>query len=199
MDEAGVENAPGMQMGSYPSGQQRLSTLQSKNRSAKTVQLDMKKAPLMGCSWMIFVLCWINTTVAFHTWRNASRRVKPLGFKLNARLMQPAHDWQLCRRLGHCCCVCEGTSLMKRTTVSLLILFVALVQTSTALAQENTDASSQAPTAYVTLNLAAGFPLDPFFVSVNGGGEVDASTLASGCTGYVNTEPTVTLNWTGEA
>ncbi|HMN26801.1 MAG TPA: hypothetical protein PKE45_01510 [Caldilineaceae bacterium] len=88
---------------------------------------------------------------------------------------------------------------MKRTTVSLLILFLALVQTSTALAQENTGASSQAPVAYVTLNLAAGFPLDPFFVSVNGGGEVDASTLAKGCTGYINSEPTVTLNWTGEA
>jgi serine protease Do len=76
---------------------------------------------------------------------------------------------------------------------------LVLALTSTTLAQGETAADSQAPAAYVTINLAAGFPLDPFFVSVNGGGEVDASTLAADCVGYINTAPTVTVNWTGEA
>ena len=52
--------------------------------------------------------------------------------------------------------------------------------------------------AYVSLDLAAGFPLDPFLVSVNGGGSVDASQFGEGCTGFVNDAPTVSLNWEGE-
>jgi hypothetical protein len=52
--------------------------------------------------------------------------------------------------------------------------------------------------AYITLNLEAGFPLDPFLVSVNGGGPYDASGLGPGCVGYVNNDPTVTLDWEGE-
>ncbi len=66
---------------------------------------------------------------------------------------------------------------------------------------EATDASmtaAEATQAYVTLDLAAGFPLDPFFVSVNGGGKVDASTLSPECTGMVSSNPVLTLNWSGE-
>jgi serine protease Do len=88
---------------------------------------------------------------------------------------------------------------MKRTNVSLIVLMLLLLLTSTALAQGETSTGSEAPAAYITINLAAGFPLDPFFVSVNGGGEVDASTLAADCTGFINTDPTVTVNWTGTA
>lgn len=54
-------------------------------------------------------------------------------------------------------------------------------------------------TGLITIDLAAGFPLDPTFVSVNGGGEVDASILGEGCSGFINTSPVVTVNWTGEA
>lgn len=56
-----------------------------------------------------------------------------------------------------------------------------------------------APLAYLTLDLEAGFPLDPFVVSVNGGGPVEASTLAEGCAGYLPTDPTLTVNWSGGA
>ena len=62
-----------------------------------------------------------------------------------------------------------------------------------------TDAATATVTsAYVSLDLAAGFPLDPFLVSVNGGGSVDASQFGEGCTGFVNEAPTVSLNWEGE-
>lgn len=54
-------------------------------------------------------------------------------------------------------------------------------------------------TGLITIDLAAGFPLDPTFVSVNGGGEVDASILGEACSGFINTSPVVTVNWTGEA
>lgn len=59
-----------------------------------------------------------------------------------------------------------------------------------------TTAPSQ---AFLTLDLAAGFALDPFFVSVNGGGTRDATELAPGCDGWTSENPVVSLNWSGEA
>lgn len=53
--------------------------------------------------------------------------------------------------------------------------------------------------AYVSVDLNAGFPLDPFLVSVNGGGELDSSILNTKCRGYINPNPTLTVNWTGNA
>jgi hypothetical protein len=53
--------------------------------------------------------------------------------------------------------------------------------------------------ALFTIDLQAGFPLDPTFMSVQGGGEVDASMLGGGCTGFINENPVVTVNWTGKA
>lgn len=53
------------------------------------------------------------------------------------------------------------------------------------------------PSAYLTLDMAAGFALDPFLVSLNGGGEVDASTIHSDCVGYINDQPVLTANWEG--
>jgi hypothetical protein len=53
------------------------------------------------------------------------------------------------------------------------------------------------PSAYLTLNMKAGFALDPFLVSLNGGGEVDASTFSRSCTGYVNDQPVLTARWQG--
>lgn len=53
--------------------------------------------------------------------------------------------------------------------------------------------------AYVEVNLNAGFPLDPFLVSVNGGGELDARLLNEKCAGYINPNPTLSVNWTGSA
>lgn len=53
--------------------------------------------------------------------------------------------------------------------------------------------------AYVAVDLQAGFPLDPFLVSVNGGGELDARILNEQCKGYINPSPTLSINWTGGA
>jgi len=53
--------------------------------------------------------------------------------------------------------------------------------------------------AYVTLDIQAGNPLDPFIVSVNGGGSFDASTLGGDCSGYVNIQPVARIDWEGEA
>jgi hypothetical protein len=49
------------------------------------------------------------------------------------------------------------------------------------------------------MDLEAGFPLDPTFVSVQAGGEVDASLLSSQCAGFINQQPVVTVNWSGSA
>ncbi len=48
-----------------------------------------------------------------------------------------------------------------------------------------------------TLDLGVGFPLDPTFVSVQAGGEVDVSLLSSQCVGFVNPQPVVTVNLAG--
>jgi heat shock protein HslJ len=53
--------------------------------------------------------------------------------------------------------------------------------------------------AYVSLDIQAGNPLDPFIVSVNGGGELNASALGGECNGYINPSPVVRVNWQGEA
>ena len=54
-------------------------------------------------------------------------------------------------------------------------------------------------TSLISIDLQAGFPLDPTFVSVNAGGQVDASLLSSQCSGFINTQPVVTVNWAGKA
>jgi hypothetical protein len=92
-----------------------------------------------------------------------------------------------------------GQQSMKRLTLFITIAILALLMATAALAQDSATADEDAPAAYITLNLDAGHPLDPFLVSVNGGGDVDASTLSEECSGYINADPTVTLNWTGEA
>ena len=62
-----------------------------------------------------------------------------------------------------------------------------------------TDVARKVGPALVTLDLAAGFPLDPTFMSLNGGGEVDASLLSPDCKGFINRNPVATVNWTGAA
>jgi hypothetical protein len=96
--------------------------------------------------------------------------------------------------------------MKKWITVLSLVLFIAAI--STAVYAQDADKSSGRSgavklgdvkhSAFLTLDLQAGFPLDPFFVSINGGGEVDASTLDENCFGYINDKPVVTLNWEGQ-
>ena len=85
-----------------------------------------------------------------------------------------------------------------RTIIPLMLaLLLALLGGSTALAQNDAGADA-APAAFLTMNLKAGFPLDPFVASLNGGGEIDASTLDETCVGFIAEAPSFTVNWEGE-
>ena len=53
--------------------------------------------------------------------------------------------------------------------------------------------------AFISINPEAGFPLDPFLVSVQAGGPVTASTLSEACQGYISEAPVVTADYQGEA
>jgi hypothetical protein len=83
-----------------------------------------------------------------------------------------------------------------------LAALLAVLLSGRALAQTDTPAASPAenpePSAYLTLDMKAGFVLDPFLVSLNGGGEVDASTLDPACVGFINDKPVMVANWEGE-
>ena len=78
--------------------------------------------------------------------------------------------------------------------LGVLLWAAALAQTDTSPAPgtENPE-----PSAYLTLDMQAGFALDPFLVSLNGGGELDASTLDPACVGYINDRPVMTADWEG--
>jgi hypothetical protein len=49
--------------------------------------------------------------------------------------------------------------------------------------------------SYGTINLAAGFPDDPYDVSVSSGGSLDATSIGEPCRGYVASAPDVRLNY----
>ncbi len=61
------------------------------------------------------------------------------------------------------------------------------------------DVARRVRSALVTMDLEAGFPLDPTFVSANGGGEVDARLLGPKCVGFIHRQSVVTVNWAGQA
>jgi serine protease Do len=86
---------------------------------------------------------------------------------------------------------------MKRLFLIALLLALAGVGAPSLRAQSQ-PAADGGPTAFLTLNLAAGHPLDPFIVSLNGGGPVDASELGEDCVGYISEQPTLLVNWSGE-
>jgi hypothetical protein len=81
----------------------------------------------------------------------------------------------------------------------LLLTLVAAVPASANRSAEPVSApvvtQSAPPAAFVTVNMDAGIPLDPFFISLQGGGSVDASTLDTACNGWVPTAPSVTFNY----
>ena len=66
-------------------------------------------------------------------------------------------------------------------------------------ASANEEAMADATDAFITINPEAGFPLDPFLVSVQAGGPVTASTLSEACQGYISEDPIVTADYQGEA
>lgn len=51
----------------------------------------------------------------------------------------------------------------------------------------------------VTFDVAAGFPLDPTFVSAFAGGQVDARLLGGECAGFISLSPVATVKWSGQA
>jgi hypothetical protein len=55
---------------------------------------------------------------------------------------------------------------------------------------------SAAPLSGV-INLDAGFLPDPYEVSVFPGGDIAASSVSNGCSGYVSAAPDVRVNWNG--
>jgi hypothetical protein len=55
------------------------------------------------------------------------------------------------------------------------------------------DVARAGSASLFTLDLDAGLPLDPTFVSVQAGGSVDASLLSSQCVGFINDQPVVTV------
>jgi hypothetical protein len=91
----------------------------------------------------------------------------------------------------------QGEVHMRTIIPLMLALLLALLGGSAALAQSDAGADTT-PAAFLSMNLRAGFPLDPFVVSVNGGGEVDAATLDEACVGYITEAPTFAVNWEGE-
>lgn len=72
----------------------------------------------------------------------------------------------------------------------VLLAACSLAGATSAAAQD----LSARPT-YETVNLTAGFPNDPYDVSVSSGGSVDASNIGSPCTGYIASAPDVRLNY----
>lgn len=79
----------------------------------------------------------------------------------------------------------------------------ALLLAAAAMAQDNTaptptPAANAAPAALVAVSPPADFSLDPFFVSLQGGGHVEASILDKGCSGYVPTTPSVAFDYQGD-
>jgi hypothetical protein len=72
-----------------------------------------------------------------------------------------------------------------------LLILAALVAVATPSAAQNLSAS---PT-YGTFNLAGGFQPDPTNIRVSSGGNIDASKLGNGCTGFIASAPDVRLNY----
>jgi len=79
-----------------------------------------------------------------------------------------------------------------------MVIFVpaALAQSTPPATADEEDVS---PNAFITIDLEAGYPLDPLIVSLNGGGNLPASIYGDLCSGFIPENPTVTLNWAGES
>lgn len=104
------------------------------------------------------------------------------------------------------------TSRTARGVAALAIVAILLLSLAAgALASRNQEPAVQRATAtpapeeetaanaFLAINPQAGFPLDPFLVSLQGGGPVDASTVAEQCSGYVTEAPAVAVDYQGEA
>ncbi len=74
------------------------------------------------------------------------------------------------------------------------IMFTAMaVGVALATAQPATAQSINADPTYETVRLDSGFTPDPYFVRLQSGGGIDASTIGSNCRGYIADAPDVRL------
>jgi hypothetical protein len=86
-----------------------------------------------------------------------------------------------------------------KSVVAILTVAAALLLATAALAQDNSSPPSPgAPTALVAVSPPADFSLDPFFVSLQAGGHVDAAILDKACSGFVPTMPSVAFDYQGK-
>jgi hypothetical protein len=83
--------------------------------------------------------------------------------------------------------------------IAAIAITVVLFAVASTVGSATTSAQQKTGTAFVTINPEAGFPLDPFIMSLQGGGPVEASTLAKACKGYITQNPTVSLEYKGKA
>jgi hypothetical protein len=89
---------------------------------------------------------------------------------------------------------------MRRSVViTMVAVAAALVAVISTAGGATTAAQQTGETAFISINPEAGFPLDPFIISLQAGGPVDATTLAKECKGYVTKSPTVSVDYKGKA
>ena len=87
----------------------------------------------------------------------------------------------------------------RKTAAATWAVAAALLLAAAAMAQDNSSPPSPgAPAALVAVSPPADFSLDPFFVSLQGGGHVDAGILDKACSGYVPTTPSVAFDYQGD-
>jgi hypothetical protein len=77
-----------------------------------------------------------------------------------------------------------------------MALLLALLALAPGVLAQETETDSTPTFGSVTLN--GNFVLDPFLITVIGGGSAAAADLAPGCAGFVPAEPTLMLTLTGE-
>jgi hypothetical protein len=80
-----------------------------------------------------------------------------------------------------------------------LALLAALLATGAAAQSPSRAVQAEPPPAFITINPEAGFPLDPFIISLQGGGPEAASALSPDCKGYIPKAPAVTVDYKGKA
>jgi len=94
----------------------------------------------------------------------------------------------------------RGITLM-RGLAAIVAIAIAVVSFAIVASAGSVATAAQQPpgTAFIAINPEAGLPLDPFIISLQGGGPVDASTMAKECKGYVGKNPAVTVDYKGKA
>lgn len=90
-------------------------------------------------------------------------------------------------------------AIVGATLLTVLLAATALAQTDSGVTDPE-PALPVKPSVTLTMDVRSeGFVLDPFLVSVNGGGMQAASELDPGCVGWINDEPVLTINYAGKA